>query len=164
MGKDFRNLQTVAIPLPKKEMLFFDDQPDFDARKTKISHLLKNEKDKMGYWYDFGDDWIFDVLLQKVFPANELNPKIAKIPFLLKAKGPMLFENIGGIHMMQGILELYEHLKKGKRLSKKEKEEWVDALGSILGWDRLEADNDGIEEEFVEILDEAMNVDWKNLI
>jgi len=163
VGENFRDSRTIALSIPKEEMMFFDDQPEFDAQKTKLSDFLKNEKDKVGYWYDFGDDWRFDVLLQKVFPANELNPKITKIPFLLKAKGPMLFEDIGGIYMMQGVLELYEYLKQGKKLSKKEKKEWEEVFLAILGEDRWEGgDDNGMEEDFLEIIDDAMSTDWKN--
>ena len=102
-----------SFNISKKEKETFD-MPNYYAEDITVAEILEKEKQKLTYWYDFGDDWIFDIILQKIFPKNELNPKIKKIPFLLKAKGPMLLEDIGGIHFWEEIIETYEQIEKGE--------------------------------------------------
>ncbi len=156
-------MQTIALPIPKDQRMFFNDEPEYNAKKIKLSNIFQNEKDTVGYWYDFGDDWRFTITLQKIIPQAKLSPQVKKIPLLLNAQGPMLFEDIGGPFMMKGILELYEYLQSKKKLSKKERNEWGNVLGAVLGWDRLEEEGDeDIEEDFVEMVSDTMNIDWEN--
>jgi hypothetical protein len=41
-----------------------------DERKVRLSQLLTNAGDKLGYTYDFGDNWRHDIVLEKVLPAD----------------------------------------------------------------------------------------------
>jgi len=41
-----------------------------DERKAQLSHLLTSVGDKIGYSYDFGDEWLHDITLEKIFPAG----------------------------------------------------------------------------------------------
>jgi hypothetical protein len=40
-----------------------------DERKAHLSQLLTSVGDKIGYNYDFGDDWLHDITLEKILPA-----------------------------------------------------------------------------------------------
>jgi hypothetical protein len=41
-----------------------------DERKVNLSQLLTKVGDKIGYNYDFGDDWLHDIVLEKILPAG----------------------------------------------------------------------------------------------
>lgn len=41
-----------------------------DERKVNLSQLLTKVGDKIGYSYDFGDDWLHDIVLEKILPAG----------------------------------------------------------------------------------------------
>ncbi len=41
-----------------------------DERKVHLFQLLTSVGDKIGYNYDFGDDWLHDITLEKILPAG----------------------------------------------------------------------------------------------
>jgi len=41
-----------------------------DERKAHLSQLVTRVGDKIGYTYDFGDDWQHDITLEKILPAG----------------------------------------------------------------------------------------------
>lgn len=43
----------------------WDEMDNLDYKKIKISDLLKKEKEKIIYEYDFGDGWQHDIILEK---------------------------------------------------------------------------------------------------
>jgi hypothetical protein len=73
-----------------------------DYKKIKISDLLKKEKEKIVYEYDFGDSWEHDVLLEKILPDNE------KLTFPVCLEGKMACppEDCGGIWGYSDMLEI----------------------------------------------------------
>lgn len=87
----------IAIPLPK-DTLWAED-PDLNAEETKLSRIFRNEGDKFTYTYDFGDDWIHEIVLEKI--TDEESNKV----YLLKAKGATPLEDNGGV---MG----HEHMKR----------------------------------------------------
>lgn len=153
----------IALPDPEAATFFFYEAPQCNANETPLNKILRAEKDKVLYWYDFGDDWKMDVTLQKIIPENVLSPKIdpKNIPLVLKAKGPMLLEDTGGIWAMQDILELYELLKSKKTLTKKEQQEWEGVAAAVLGWDCLEDEDENFwGEDFIVLVDELSETNW----
>jgi Plasmid pRiA4b ORF-3-like protein len=42
-----------------------------DYLKIRVSKLLTLAKDKMDYEYDFGDDWVHNIVLEKILPWND---------------------------------------------------------------------------------------------
>ncbi len=83
-------------------------EPDFgfaevlDECKFKINQLLTKEKDKIGYWYDFGDDWHHDVLLEKILDFD----KNQRLPVCIKGRRACPFEDCGGIGGYEYMLEV----------------------------------------------------------
>ncbi len=73
-----------------------------DETGVKISNFLKREKDKMLYEYDFGDDWLHEIILEKVKPFAGKTEICC-----LKGEGACPPEDCGGIHgychMLEGI-------------------------------------------------------------
>lgn len=67
-----------------------------------ISHLLKNEKDKLSYTYDFGDGWQHDVVLEKILPFEH----DAILPHCIKGKRACPPEDIGGLGGYENTLQI----------------------------------------------------------
>ena len=68
---------------------------------VNLSKFLKREKDKILYEYDFGDDWLHEVILEKVTPF-EGTMKI----HCTKGVGTCPPEDCGGIHGYYHMLEV----------------------------------------------------------
>jgi len=141
------------------------EEPKLEAKKIKLKKILKKEKDKCLYWYDFGDDWEFDITLQKIFSKKEFQDKFSgkKYPMLLKAKGPMLLEDVGGIHYWEAIIGLYEHIKSGKVLSMRNKDYIEDILFKIVSQEEYETEDwTEYKKDFVAIISELYKTDWED--
>lgn len=82
--------------------LFCDlaDPDDVDYMDLVVSSLLKKEKDKMIYEYDFGDGWAHNIVLEKIISAE----KALKQPLCLAGKGNCPPEDCGGIWGYKDIL------------------------------------------------------------
>lgn len=69
--------------------------------KYRLDHVLKKEKDKLIYIYDFGDSWEHEVLLEKILPF-ETN---IELPVCLKGSRACPPEDIGGVGGYMMFLE-----------------------------------------------------------
>lgn len=65
----------------------------FDESEYLISSELQNEKDKLRYIYDFGDDWVHEVLLEKMLEVDEKK----EYPACIKGKRNGPLEDCGGM-------------------------------------------------------------------
>ena len=83
----------------------WDELDNTDYTGMTVWDLLKKEKEKIVYEYDFGDGWEHDIILEKVLPIN----KTLKIPICTGGKMNCPPEDCGGI---RGYLELMEILKQ----------------------------------------------------
>lgn len=72
-----------------------------DEAKYRLDQVLKQEKDKLTYTYDFGNDWEHDVTLEKILPF-EIG---AQLPVCLKGSRACPPEDIGGIGEYMIFLE-----------------------------------------------------------
>ncbi len=61
-----------------------------DAEKTELSEIFKSEGQKYTYIYDFGDDWIHSITLEKILLEKTI------LPYCLAGKGMCPPENCGG--------------------------------------------------------------------
>ncbi len=80
----------------------WDDGDNVDYKKMKISDLLKNEKEKILYEYDFGDGWEHDIILEKILPCDD---KII-YPICLDGKMNCPPEDCGGVWGYSDMLEI----------------------------------------------------------
>ena len=83
-----------------------DDQDLLDASienetDVLLRGLVEHQGEKFRYQYDFGDDWQDDVLIEKVFPAEEG----IKYPRCIKGRRACPPEDCGGV---PGYLDLLE--------------------------------------------------------
>lgn len=73
-----------------------------EASEVKLSDIFKKGVDKFIYVYDFGDDWVHQLTVEKI---TDLEPKNAHC---LAGKGACPPENCGGIHGYKRLKQLLE--------------------------------------------------------
>ena len=104
-----------------------DDFDDFDFMGTNkqvdysdisISDILKKEKDKIKYEYDFGDGWEHTILLEEI---KENSIKIAH-PKCIKGKRACPIEDCGGVWGYQNLTEI---MNDPKHPEYEEMAEWI---------------------------------------
>ena len=83
----------------------WDEMDNVDYKKMKITDLLKKEKEKIIYEYDFGDGWEHDIILEKILAIDD---KI-KYPICLTGKMNCPPEDCGGVW---GYADMLEALKQ----------------------------------------------------
>jgi hypothetical protein len=96
MGWDNEHLHQFA----KGKTLYYAS-PEDPPLKEKISELLKNEKDKISYEYDFGDGWDHTIKLEKIITVD----KKLKHPVCLTGKRNCPIEDCGGPGGYETFLE-----------------------------------------------------------
>ncbi|MDD2345723.1 MAG: plasmid pRiA4b ORF-3 family protein [Bacteroidales bacterium] len=79
------------------------DEPDLDAGKTKLKTIFTSEKQTYVYIYDFGDDWIHKITLEKILTEKITSPKC------LKGKGKCPPEDCGGPWGYMSLLETFNN-------------------------------------------------------
>lgn len=88
-----------------------------NSKKEKIDKYFEKYK-RLKYTYDFGDDWIHDIVIEKIV---ETDIKLVK-PLCVKAKMANLPEDCGG---PWGYEELLDILADKKHERHKEMKEWI---------------------------------------
>ncbi len=128
-----------------KENLEFDDyNRNVDYTDIIIADVLKKEKDKIEYEYDFGDGWEHIVTLEKIF-ENE----IILYPKCIKGKAACPPENCGGVW---GYMNIIKTMKNPKHPEYEDIKNW---LGGGLDIDDFDIDmvNEQLMEEDYGIID-----------
>ncbi len=97
---------------------FWGEMDILDYSKMKLSDLLKKEKDKIIYEYDFGDGWEHDIILEKI----DISEENKNIPTCLTGKNSCPPEDCGGIW---GYLDMLEILKHPDHEEYEEYTEWL---------------------------------------
>lgn len=64
-----------------------------DERHLKLKQAVPGEKGKLGYAYDFGDDWVHELVVEKILPPE---PK-GTYPVCLAGKRACPPEDVGGL-------------------------------------------------------------------
>lgn len=89
-----------------------------DERKFRLMRLPLQEKTKFIYEYDFGDDWVHELLVEKVLPVNE---KLTS-PICLEGRMACPPEDCGGIW---GYADFIKAIKDPKHPEHKSMREWI---------------------------------------
>lgn len=82
-----------------------------DAKDVKLKWVLGKENEKMEFQYDFGDNWRFNVVLEKIFQDESITGR--ELPRVLEGEGFGIIENCGGAMGLEDIKEAFE-IKKGE--------------------------------------------------
>lgn len=135
----------------------FIELPDLDdgwgyyevrnSKREKIDTYFKEYK-RMKYTYDFGDNWIHDILIEKIV---ETDIKLRK-PICVKAKMANLPEDCGGPYGYDELLDILAD-KSNKRYN--EMKEWVENSYSAWRDDRKFVDIEEINERLEDYKDHA---------
>lgn len=91
-GKDY------GIPHPDDEIYGFKI---INEKRIKLSSVIIEENQHFDYWYDFGDNWHHDVLIEKIMP------KEAEMKYTLCIAGKRASppEDVGGVWGYEYFLE-----------------------------------------------------------
>lgn len=116
----------IGIPDPDNDDVQRNIIPGW---KAKIKDYFVAEKSKAIYWYDFGDDWTHDVVLEKILPYD---PK-QKYPACMAGKRACPPENCGSI---PGYYTICEAMANPKDKNRKELLEW---LGGVYDPEKFNA-------------------------
>lgn len=122
--------------LPSEDDL---DNFNIDYRSLKINDLLKVEKDRMIYEYDFGDGWKHDIILEKQIMLDD----DFVVPVCIKVVLACPPEDCGGVW---GYSDLISVLNDPKHEDHEEMKEWVGEFFNPEYVD-LEEINDNLKEE-----------------
>jgi len=76
--------------------------PVRDERRVKLSSVLRAEKARMVYQYDFGDNWEHDVRVEKILPADPST----ELPVCLTGKRACPPEDCGGPWGYENLLRV----------------------------------------------------------
>lgn len=86
--------------------------------KMRLSQIAPEEKLRFLYHYDFGDDWVHDVLVEKILPWEEGQ----QYPVCLGGKRACPPEDVGGVWGYAEFLEAYSDPKHPEH---ENMQEWV---------------------------------------
>ena len=89
-----------------------------DETKVRIEDLLAREKSSLLYEYDFGDDWMHEIVLEKILPFT----KETALPVCLDGAGACPPEDCGGPF---GYKEMLEILGDPKHQAYEDTWEWL---------------------------------------
>ncbi|HEX7615223.1 MAG TPA: plasmid pRiA4b ORF-3 family protein [Thermoanaerobaculia bacterium] len=91
--------QRVAAPDPDRS----ERPAPLDPRKTRLAELLLPDTRRFAYVYDFGDDWIHDIEVEKRLPKDPT----ARYPVCLGGARACPPEDSGGPHGYDHFLEAW---------------------------------------------------------
>lgn len=82
-----------------------------DAKDIKVKHILDEENEKMEFQYDFGDNWRFNIVLDKIIEDKNILGK--DLPKVIEGEGFGIIEDCGGTMGLEDIKEAFK-IKKGE--------------------------------------------------
>lgn len=110
--------------------LGFDDLDMRDESKVLLSKIVRGEKFKFSYLYDFGDSWDHEILVEKVL---EPDPEV-DYPICIKAKRACPPEDCGGVWGYGAFLEAIQDSDHP------EHEELLEWVGGVFDPETVELD------------------------
>ena len=72
-----------------------------DAKNIYLKNIMYKENDKMMFKYDFGDNWRFNIVLEKVFKDKET--RATEFPRVIEGQGLGIIEDCGGTNGLESI-------------------------------------------------------------
>ncbi len=93
----------ISIPDPDFVNMGRNDRQRLHATKTTLTEIFTAEKQKFTYIYDFGDDWIHEITLEKIAVDASLSCTC------LAGKGACPPEDCGGPWGYAGLKEIVEN-------------------------------------------------------
>lgn len=116
-----------VISVPNSE---WDEEPVSDSKKIKLSEVFNKPRQKFTYLYDFGDDWIHIITLEKITEENIIRGNC------IDGQGACPPEDCGGAW---GYENLKAVLNDRKHPEYKRMKEWL-GLSKNQTWNAQEFD------------------------
>jgi Plasmid pRiA4b ORF-3-like protein len=110
--------QFVVGGLEYSDPKMLEEMEGEDAGRVSLATLVRGEKDKFLYEYDFGDSWEHELLIEKILPLD----KAKYYPTCLTGKRACPPEDCGGIW---GYAEFLEAIRDPQHPEHEEMLEWV---------------------------------------
>lgn len=82
-----------------------------DAKDVKLKHILDEENERMEFQYDFGDNWRFNIILEKIFEDESISGK--NLPRVIDGEGFGIIEDCGGTMGLEDIRKAFK-IRKGE--------------------------------------------------
>ena len=82
-----------------------------NAKDIKLKHIIDEENEKMEFQYDFGDNWCFNIILEKIYEDESISGK--DLPRVIEGEGFGIIEDCGGTGGLEDIREAFK-VKKGE--------------------------------------------------
>jgi hypothetical protein len=76
-------------------------------RRVRLNQIAPIEGSKFTYEYDFGDDWLHQVLVEKILPLDPTQ----KLPVCKKGRRACPPEDVGGVWGYSDFVEIMQHSK-----------------------------------------------------
>jgi len=121
---------------------YFGDGAEKDSEKVKLSSIFKKEKQTFTYIYDFGDEWVHEILLEQI-----TDEKIGKA-FCTDGDGASPPEDCGGA---LDYLHFLKIIRNPKHPQHKDMMEWV-GLKKGQTWEKVHAFDRAAINELVEVM------------
>jgi hypothetical protein len=103
-----------GLPIPE-----YGDDPELrDERRVKLSQIVAGAGFKLRYEYDFGDDWMHEVLVEKILPPEPGQ----SYPVCIKGRRACPPEDVGG---MWGYADFLEAIRDPEHPEHEEYVEWI---------------------------------------
>lgn len=90
----------VEYGMPDIDTADWKDEPTLDERKVRLGDIAADGT-KLEYWYDFGDDWRHQLVVEKVMPAEPG----ASYPQLVAGRRACPPEDVGGTYGYEEFLQ-----------------------------------------------------------
>jgi len=88
-----------------------EDEKVYDITEHKLKHVIKVPDSRLVFFYDFGDNWIVDVTLERIFEDDNLSGRL--LPRVLDGEGYGIIEDCGGVGGLENLAKAFKK-KKGK--------------------------------------------------
>lgn len=111
-------IDRTCYSLPNEDDLWQISGSKNEAKFT-LQDLEKKIQSRFQYIYDFGDDWIHQITVEKILPAEEGK----SYPMLITGRRACPPEDVGGIH---GYMHLQEVLSNPEDEEYEEMADWLD--------------------------------------
>ena len=132
----------------------FDDGNDLPEEEYTLESLVSKKGTKLKYWYDFGDDWWHDIVVEN---TNYTNPDWPYPTYCIEGIRACPPEDCGGVY---GFVEFCEAMADPKHPEHKEFKSWfggkfdpdyfdLDAVNKKLGAKRSSATSKKVTKKVV---------------
>ena len=98
---------TIRIAVPSEDDFDFEVKT-LDASKVRLSDLFIGNFRKLLYVYDFGDNWVHEITLEKIFNDKR------KEAFCLSGKGNCPPEDCGGPYEYEDMKNIFQTMPDSK--------------------------------------------------